>query len=182
MVYLANSSGAPVPLPNESASPPTLRVFNIMTSNFALLGVVLAVGAIPLAIKSMQRIRLYRQARDWPKVPATITESSVREDTDSDGTSYLPEISYRYSVAGSEYCSTVHTEGLPFPSTEDAARQMVKQFAAGSKVQVAVNPANPAVAVLDTGFPKAWYVLMIASVIAFIVGTSITLIEAIFSK
>jgi len=153
-----------------------------MTSNFALFGIALAIGAIPLAIKSMRRIRLYRQAQDWPKVPATITESSVREETDSDGTSYLPEFSYRYSVAGSEYCSTVHTEGLPFPCTEDAARQMVKQFAAGSAVQVAVNPTNPAIAVLDTGFPKPWYVLMIASIVAFVVGTSITLIEAIFAK
>ena len=159
-----------------------MGVTSVMPSNFALFGIALAIGAIPLAIKSMRRIRLYRQVQDWPKVPARITESSVREDTDSDGTSYLPEFSYRYSVAGSEYCSTVHTEGLPFPSTEDAARQMVKQFAAGSIVQVAVNPTNPAVAVLDTGFPKSWYVLMIASTVAFVVGTSITLVESIFAK
>ncbi|WP_083876531.1 DUF3592 domain-containing protein [Ideonella sp. B508-1] len=153
-----------------------------MTSNLALFGITLAIGAIPLAIKSMRRIRLYRQAQDWPKVPATITESSVREDTDGDGTSYLPEFSYRYSVSGREYRSSVHTEGLPFPSTEDAARQMVKKFAAGSTVQVAVNPTNPAVAVLDTGFPKPWYVLMVASIVAFVVGTSIALIDAIFEK
>jgi hypothetical protein len=146
-----------------------------MPSNFALFGIALAIGAIPLAIKSTRRIRLYRQAHDWPKVPATITESSVREDTDGDGTSYLPEFSYRYSVAGRQYCSTIHTEGLPFPGTEDAARQMVKQFAAGSTVQVAVNPTNPSLAVLDTGFPKAWHVLRTASVVAFVVGMAIAL-------
>ena len=148
-----------------------------MPSNFALFGISLAVGAIPLAIKSMRHIRIYWQAQDWPKVPATITASSIREDTDSDGTSYLPEFSYRYTVAGSEYRSTVHTEGLPFPSTEDAARKMVKQFAVGSTVQVAVNPINPAHAVLDTGFPKIWYVLRSASVVAFVVGMAITFIE-----
>ncbi len=59
---------------------------------------------------------------------------------------------------------------------------MVKKFAAGSTVQVAVNPTNPAVAVLDTGFPKPWYVLMVASIVAFVVGTSIALIDAIFEK
>jgi len=153
-----------------------------MPSTFALFGITLAIGAIPLAIKSMRHIRVYRQAQDWPKVPATITKSSIREHTDSDGTSYLPEFSYRYTVAGSEYCSTVHTEGLPFPSTEDAARQMVKQFSLGSTVQVAVNPINPAHAVLDTGFPKVWYVLRGASVVAFVVGIAITLIEAVLAK
>jgi hypothetical protein len=153
-----------------------------MPSAFALFGIFLAIGAIPLAIKSIRHIRVYRQAQDWSKVPATITKSSIREDTDSDGTSYLPEFSYRYTVAGSEYCSTVHTEGLPFPSTEDAARQMVKQFSLGSTVQVAVNPINPAHAVLDTGFPKVWYVLRGASVVAFVVGIAITLIEAILAK
>jgi hypothetical protein len=153
-----------------------------MPSAFALFGIFLAIGAIPLAIKSMRRVRIYRQAQDWPKVPATMTKSSIREDTDSDGTSYLPEFSYRYTVAGNEYNSTIHTEGLPFPSTEDAARQIVKQFAVGSTIQVAVNPINPAHAVLDTGFPKVWYVLRSASVVAFVIGIAITLIEAILAK
>jgi hypothetical protein len=155
---------------------------NIMPSNFALFGIFLALGAIPLAVKSMRRLRLYRQAQDWPKVAATITQSAIREDTDSDGTSYLPEFSYRYTVAGCEYRSTAHSEGLPFPSTEDDARQMVKKFAVGSAVQVAVNPTNPADAMLDTGVPKAWYVLRGASVVAFVVGVAIPLIEGVFTK
>jgi len=153
-----------------------------MPSNFALFGICLSIGAIPLAIKSMRRIRRYRQAQDWPKVPATITQSSVREDTDSDGTSYRPEFSYRYTVAGCEYQSTVHTEGLPFPSTEEAARQMVKKFAVGSTAQAAVNPTNPADAMLDTGAPKVWYGLRSASIVAFVVGVAITLTEGVFAK
>lgn len=152
-----------------------------MPSTVALFGIFLVIGAIPLTIKSMRRIRIYRQAQDWPRVPATITRSSIREDTDSDGTSYRPEFSYRYTVAGNEYRSTVHTEGLPFPSTQDAARQMVKQFAVGSTVQVAVNPINPADAVLDTGFPKFWYVLRGASAVAVVVGLAITLTEAVLA-
>lgn len=153
-----------------------------MPSPFALFGLFLVIGAIPLTIKSMRRVRTYRLAQDWPKVPATMTRSSIREDTDSDGTSYLPEFSYRYTVAGCEYHSTVHTEGLPFPSTEDAARQLVKQFAVGSTVQVAVNPINPADAVLDTGFPQMWFVLWGSSVVAFVVGMAITLTAAFFAN
>jgi len=59
---------------------------------------------------------------------------------------------------------------------------MANKFATGSTVQVAVNPTNPAIAVLDTGFPQPWYVLMNASIVAFVVGTLIALIEAIFAK
>lgn len=157
-------------------------VTSVMPSIFALFGIALTIGAIPLAIKAMQRIRLYRQAQAWPKVSATITTSSIRENTDGDGTSYIPEFSYRYTVAGREYRSTAHTEGMPVPGTEDAARQMVKQFAVGSTVQVAVNPINPADALLDTGYPKVWYVLRGASVVAFIVGMAITLIEFVLAK
>jgi hypothetical protein len=150
-----------------------------MPSSLALFGITLAIGAVPIGIKSMRRIRNYRQAQDWPKVSATIIKSSIREVTDSDGTAYLPEFSYRYSVAGSEYCSTLHTEGLPFPISEDAARQMAKQFSGGSTVQVAVNPTNPADAILDTGFPEVWHVMRVASLVAFVVGMAITVIETV---
>lgn len=153
-----------------------------MPSNFGLFGITLAIGAIPLAIKAVWRIRIYRLAQDWPKVQATIIQSSIREDTDSDGTSYLPEFSYRYTVADREYCSTVHTEGLPFPCTEEAARRMVQQFAPGSTVDVAINPDNPAHAILDTGRPQAWFALRNAGVVAFVVGMAITLFETIFAK
>jgi hypothetical protein len=150
-----------------------------MLSAFGLFGVTLLIASVPLGIKANRRLRLYQQAQEWPKVQATIVKSSVRESTDSDGTSFRPEFSYRYYVAGTEYNSSEHTEGLPFPSTEEAARQMVRSLSVGSNVEVAVSPTDPKCAVLDTGFPRMWQILHRASVAFFIVGAAIALFDVL---
>lgn len=153
-----------------------------MFSACGLFGVTLLVAAVPLGIKSNRRLRLYQRAQEWPKVRATIVKSSVRESTDSDGTSFRPEFSYRYSVAGTEYNSSEHTEGLPFPSKEEAARRMVGGLPVGSIVEVAVSPTDPKCAVLDTGFPKMWQILRRASMVFFVVGAAIALHEVFTPK
>lgn len=153
-----------------------------MLSSLGFFGIALLVGAIPLAIKSNGRIRLYQRAKHWPRVRANIVQSSVRESTDGDGTSFLPEFSYRYSVAGTEYSSNQHSEGHPFPSNEAAARQLVKSLPVGSHVEVAVSPTNPKCAVLDTGVPQMWLVLRRASLVALAVGAAMALHEVVNPK
>lgn len=153
-----------------------------MLSTFGLFGLALLIGAVPLAIKSNRRVHLYQRTKQWPKVSAIIIKSAVRESTDSDGPSFHPEFSYSYSIAGVKYHSNEHTEGLPFPSTEEAARQMVKSRPIGSKVEVAVSPTDPKFAVLDTGFPKMWMVLRRVSMVALAVGAAITMHEVLTPK
>ncbi len=153
-----------------------------MISTFGLFGVTLLIAALALGIKSNRRLRLYQRAQEWPKVRATIVKSYVRESTDSDGTSFIPEFLYRYSVDGTEYNSSEHTEGLPFPSTEDDARQMVKSLPVGSNVEVAVNSSDPKCALLDTGYPKMWQLLRRISVVFFLVGAAIALHEVLIPK
>lgn len=153
-----------------------------MLSAFGLFGFTLLVGALPLAIRSDRRIRLYRQAKKWPKVRAIIVKSAIRESTDSDGTSFRPEFTYRYTVAGIEFSSSEHSEGLPFPGTEEAARQMVKSLPVGSTVDVAVSPTDPKCALLDTGFPKMWQILLRASIVALVVGAAIVVYEVLAPK
>ncbi|MFH1814216.1 MAG: DUF3592 domain-containing protein [Pseudomonadota bacterium] len=153
-----------------------------MLSNLGFFGIALVIGGIPLALKSHSRIRRYQRAQHWPKVRATIVKSAVTEATDGDGTSFRPELSFRYSVAGSEYSSTEHTEGLPFPSTEEAARRMVNSLPVGSSVDVAVCPTDPKCAVLDTGFPRMWQIVRRASMVALVAGTAIALHELAIPK
>ena len=147
-----------------------------MTSNAELFGLTLAVGAIPLAIKASLRIRSYWQVQQWPKVSATVIKSVVRETTDNDGTSYLPEFAFRYTVAGKEYVSTRHTDGLPFLNMEEAVRQMVERHPVGNMIAIAVSPADPGNAVVDTGFPRAWVVLRRISFAAIAAGIAIAVV------
>lgn len=153
-----------------------------MLSTLSFFGIALLLGSVPLAIKSTGRIRAYRQSRSWPKAHATIIQSFVAEGSSGDGMSNLPEFAFRYAVHGVEYTSSLHTEGTPFPGTENDLQQMLRRFPAGAKVQVAVKPTDPGCAILDTGFPKAWQFLKRASVIAFVFGLAITLAEAILAK
>jgi len=153
-----------------------------MPSTLSLFGIFMLVGASLLAIKSTRRVSTYRKSHAWPKVQATITKSLVREGTAGDGTSHLPEFAFRYTVAGVEYTSSLHTEGTPFPATEDDVHQMLKRFPVGSTVQVAVKPEDPRCAILDTGFPKAWNALRRASLVAIVVGIAITLTEVVLAK
>lgn len=148
-----------------------------MPSTLALFGFFLLLGSVPLAIKSTKRLRAYRESRKWPTFTATMTKSFLREGSDGDGTSYLPEFAYRYSVGGTEYTSDLHTEGLAFPATEEDAREMVRRFSAGSTVQVAVKPTDPKHAILDTGAPKTWGAVQSASIVAFLAGAVIIFFE-----
>jgi hypothetical protein len=148
-----------------------------MPGTLSLFGIFLLLGAVPIAIKSARRVSVYRQSRAWPKVQATITQSFVQEGSSGDGMAELPEFAFCYLVAGTEYTSSRHTEGIPLPGTDEDVRQMLARFPIGSAVQVAVNPANPGCAILDTGFPQAWTVARNASVIAIVLGIAITLVD-----
>ena len=152
-----------------------------MLNSLSLFTLFLIIGAALLAIKSTRRLNDYRKSQDWPKYSATITKAFVRERADSDGTAHLPEFSFRYVVAGIEYISSMHTDGVPFPGTEQDIHKLVKRFPIGSTVKVAVNPTDPSFAILDTGYPQAWRVLRIASLAAVFAGVAIILTKFFLS-
>jgi hypothetical protein len=79
-------------------------------------------------------------------------------------------------VAGKEYISTRHTDGLPFLNMDEAVRQMVARHPVGSTIEIAVNPADPGNAVVDTGFPAAWVALRRISLVAIAAGLAIAVL------
>lgn len=145
---------------------------------FILLGVAfLALGASDLA-------RLL-EARGWPTAPARIVRSEIRAATDAGGdTVYHLSVAYTYTYAGRRYTSErvsfgdsfdegtrhdpAHTRVSRFTSVltgggtpvyGDASRAVVefhaRAFAVGTSVTAHVNPANPAIAVIDV--EPTWY-------------------------
>jgi len=122
-----------------------------------LFGLLLVLSGGALALWAGRIIRRYRLAQKWQKVPAVILKSSLRVSSDSDGTSYIPEFAYSYSVNGVEYQSTAHSHGLPLHGDQEQTnRKLVESLPVGSIVSIAVSPENPALAVLDTGPPEYW--------------------------
>lgn len=124
-----------------------------------LFGAILVVTAGVIAVRATRPINLYKQSATWPKVKAIILRSSIREDTDSEGSAYRPEFTFHYSIGGNEYTSTRHTEGMPLSHTKIAANELVSRFPINGTVMVAVKPNEPAFAVLDSGAPLQWIII-----------------------
>lgn len=135
-----------------------------------VFGIALTLGSAVIALRASDRLGRYRRQRTWPKAPATILESSVAENTDSDGTSYSANFVYRYVVAGKRYESDQHSQGGAYPVTRDTVEAVLRRFPVGSVSEVSVNPDEPSDAILDTGFPKVWEITFRAGVAGTVAG------------
>lgn len=140
-----------------------------------LFGTILVVSAGIVALRATRPINLYKQSTEWPKVNATIIRSAIREDTDSEGTAHRPEFTFRYSIGGTEYTSTRHTEGMPFNHTKTAALELIARFPVNGSIMVAVKPNEPAFAVLDTGIPRQWVIIRRSCVGLLVIGVGLIL-------
>ncbi|MDD5349554.1 MAG: DUF3592 domain-containing protein [Chthoniobacteraceae bacterium] len=90
-----------------------------------------------------------RAARDWVETPCRIVSSEVKSSSDSDGTTYRPEIVYTYKVAGREYRSDRY-QFLRLSSSGRADKAaVVARYPRGKAAVCYVNPKAPAEAVLD---------------------------------
>ncbi|MBK8475771.1 MAG: DUF3592 domain-containing protein [Opitutaceae bacterium] len=81
----------------------------------------------------------------------TILSSSVATSEDSDGTTYRPEVSFRYTVGERELLGTRLSYDQSFASDGEWAHKTVAGLAPGTSVKVYYNPADPADSILRPG-------------------------------
>ena len=125
-----------------------------MLHNALVLGALLIVASLAMIVRARLGLRLYMNACAWPKVSAVIVRSALRSRNDSDGTSYSVEIMCAYEIHGIEYTTSKHTQGLSIEEPEVTERTLALTYPGGKAVAVSVSPSNPAVAVLNTGYPE----------------------------
>ncbi len=104
-----------------------------------------------------------------------MTKSILRKSEDSDGISFTAEFEFSYAVGGVEYRCTEHTHGRPLNDAEAAEKGLVTRFPVGSSVYVHVDPGNPSVGVLDTGFPYFWNAIRRGCAALMVVGVTLVL-------
>lgn len=98
-----------------------------------------------------------REAADWPTAVATILESQVEEHWDDDGSTYSPEITFRFDVNGRDYNSSTWTFDS-FSSSRRWADRIVDRYPKGSQHPCYYSPEQPENAVLDRSFGQAgWF-------------------------
>lgn len=108
-------------------------------------------------------------ARSWQETPCTIVSSQVGESSDSDGTTYRVDVTFSYKVDGQERQSSRYdfTEGSS--SGYDGKKAVVDRYPPGSETVCYVDPADPAMAVIDRGF-SAKYLIGLFPLIFLFVG------------
>lgn len=125
-----------------------LRLFWICFGSLWLIG-LLVVGK-----PAVQGMATSVAADRWPRVLGTVTEVELKKN---DGyrntlkTNYSVWVRYQYSVGRRQYTSD-RIRPLWSLGGNVAALDVAARFPKGSDIEVAVNPADPAEAYLQTGF------------------------------
>jgi len=92
------------------------------------------------------------QASSWPSVQGTITNVSLREDSDSDGdTTYEVEVQYNYSVMGQNYTSSRLAFGYAASSVRQRHKDILDKLERASSVNVRYDPRDPSTSTLSFG-------------------------------
>jgi hypothetical protein len=99
----------------------------------------------------------------WSETQGVALSADIKTHSDSDSTSYEPQVEYSYQVKGVDYRSSRRVIG-DYSSGFGHAKKIIDRYPAGSSVKVYYNPRDPASAVLETGIGGgAWGLLTIGS-------------------
>ncbi|MEO7651993.1 MAG: DUF3592 domain-containing protein, partial [Bryobacteraceae bacterium] len=127
---------------------------------FALIGVAMLGGGVGRLWNAYASTR-------WPLAPGLITygrqdvSTSVTKDSDREESRtpiYGTQLVYEYEVGGRKHFNNVRAFGaLAGSSDADRASSITERYPLGKKVDVAYNPADPDVAVLEPGINNEAY-------------------------
>lgn len=124
---------------------------------FAGVGLTATIGELTRA----------RASRDWPRALGKIHRSRVGEEWD-EGPLYKPDIQFGYVVDGHEFRGTrIRFGGVWKHSWRFLVQSDLRDYPYGREVEVAYDPLDPSVAVLEPGSTRnAWGLILVLSLFA----------------
>jgi hypothetical protein len=114
---------------------------------------LLLLGAF-IVFMSVSLPKFFREIRSarWPSAAGVITQSALREAYVKSFSGFIPEVQYRYTVAGREFTGSQITFHLSQSiHTKDFAESCLKDYPTGKVVSVYYEPEAPGVSVLQPG-------------------------------
>jgi hypothetical protein len=100
--------------------------------------IVFGLGAFTL-VKVILQLRRIAASKEWPVTPGQVIGKEVlRHRSMRSGTTYSAEVTYHYSVMGSEYA---HRVSLAGQASKIAAQQALESI--GPTLEVRYNPEKP---------------------------------------
>lgn len=122
-------------------------------------------------------------ARNWPIVPGTVIASAVERPAphEADDTDCTPAVRFRYRVANRDFEGTRVRDGGPSATSLLLAEQVVAKYPPGSQVDVAYDPNDPSVAVLEPA-DKGHTVTLIVFAVLFAAISAVLTAHALSGK
>lgn len=140
-----------------------------------IAGGLLAVAGGTFVVRARRALALFEHAAHWETVTGVVVRSELKEQTDSDGTSYHAEIHCSYTVANTKYTTSRHTEGGTFEQPEQSARALISAFPVGKPVELKLDPSDPQHAILDSGMPQHMVIIQRVGYVAVLAGICLTI-------
>ena len=95
---------------------------------------------------------MFRTYRSFPRVPAIVLSTNVKETNSGEGSNYWPQIEFQYSVNGVDYISTRlwSVGSLPYFSCR-RAEKLLEKLHTDPNFHVFCDPDNPEFAFVRNG-------------------------------
>lgn len=143
--------------------------FTIFISIFFLVGL----GLLGAGLRSLYR---GRQALSWPTTEGQILESTVREDSSGESTTWQVKVRYNYSVGGKEFEGKRVAFGYSGSSTYEEHQGIYQKLQPSARVRVRYEPGNPGNSVLAAGFNRSTFLLLAFAVTWLLFTTGFTVL------
>lgn len=128
-------------------------------------GIFLVVGAAVGYFAILGPFMDYMSSDSWVKTPCEVVSSRVIESRDDDGTTYRPEVVYKYTYQGKNYQSKRYDFFEVSSGGRSSKQKVVNDHPPGKKTVCYVDPTDPETAVLNRDF--SWGILIILLPITF---------------
>lgn len=112
------------------------------------------------------------QVANWPITQGNLTNVVLKENPDSDGTTYEVQVEYTYTVDGQVYHGSRLAFGYGSSSNHQAEAEIYEKLKAAKSVDVRYDPVNPASSALSYGihFTIRFVLAFAITWLAFVIG------------
>jgi Protein of unknown function (DUF3592) len=151
-----------------SANP--MVYFAIIIGVFFLVGL----GLLGYGIWSARRST---QAANWPTARGVLTNAVLKEESDSDGSTYEVKVEYTYKVTDNEYHGSRLAFGYQASDGREAHAEILEKLKAAKSVDVRYDPKDPSSSALSFGIHRSIKLMLGLAIswLAFLLGLALIL-------
>jgi len=131
---------------------------------FLLFGAVFVVGGMLLLLGVYRTQKKVKVSQAWPETMGKVTSAEINKERYRSGDSYIPKITYAYSVLGANFTGIFILDNQK--SNEDA-KQATAPFKVGTSITIRYNPEKPQEHVSEQDKIPRKYLLVIAGMLIF---------------